>query len=136
LRLIDTVDEVLWTTEQVCRHHLDTVRWLIGAGRLFVPRHEAVHADISYLRRPSGGSRPLQAKWVLTRNVGCFDELVTDLDASMDRLEAASKVARGLAGTSALSRRTAETLARIPQPCVDDRYRIEDPGQEFAELFR
>ncbi|MBP2351737.1 hypothetical protein JOF29_002820 [Kribbella aluminosa] len=136
VRLIDAVDEVLWSAEQVCRHQLDTVRWLIGAGRLFVPRHEAVHADIYYLRRPTGGSRPLQAKWVLTHNAGCFDELAADLDESADRLKAASRVARGLAGTSALSRRTAETVARIPQRCVGDSYRIEDPGQEFADLVR
>lgn len=67
---------------------------------------------------------------------GCFDELRDDLADAADHLKAASDVARRLAGTSALSRRTAELGMRIPQPYVDGTYRIADPGQEFADLVR
>jgi hypothetical protein len=135
-RLIDTVDELLWAAEQVGRHQLDTVRWLVGTGRLFVPRYEAAQVDVYYLRRPSGGSRPLQAKWVRTHDSRCFDELLTDLREAADHLTVASAAARRLAGTARLSRRTAEAVMRIPQPYLDGTYRIEDPGQEFGELVR
>jgi hypothetical protein len=134
--LLDVADELLWCTEQVSRHQQQTVSWLVGAGRLFVPRQEAARVDIFYLRRPVGGSRPLQAKWVRTDLAGCFDELRDDLADAADHLTAASNVARRLAGTSALSRRTAEPGLRIPQPYVDGTYRIADPGQEFAGLVR
>lgn len=133
---LDVADELLWCTEQVSRHQQRAVSWLIGAGRLFVPRHEAARVDICYLRRPVGGSRPLQAKWVRTDLAGCFDELRDDLADAADHLKAAAGVARRLAGTSALSRRTAERGTRTPQPYVDGTYWIADPGQEFAGLIR
>jgi hypothetical protein len=134
-RVFDVVDEVLWTTAQVAEHLQGTATWLIEAGRLFVPRSEAVLVDLSYLRRPSGGSRPLQAKWVRTDLEGCFEELTTDLAGAAEHLRVASAVFRRFAGTAGMSRRVAEPVTRLPQPCTNDS-RMEDPGQEIAGLVR
>jgi len=68
--------------------------------------------------------------------VDVADELRDDLADAADHLKAASAVARRLAGTSALSRRTAERGMRIPQPYVDGTYLIADPVQEFAGPVR
>ena len=132
VQLIDAVDELLWSAEQVARHQQHTVTWLISAGRLFVPRREAAQVELSYLRRPGGGARLLQPNWVRTDSTGCFDELTDALADAADRLKVASDVARRLAGTSALSRRTADPVVRIPPPYVDIASRIRDQGQEFA----
>lgn len=136
VQLIDVVDELLWAAEQVCRHQQSAVDWLIGAGRIFVPRKDAVHADIYYLRRPTGGSRPLQAIWVRTGLERCFEDLTSDLADAAAHLTAASAAARRLAGTSALSRRTAELVTRTPQAYIDNASQMADPGQEFAGLIR
>jgi hypothetical protein len=134
-RVIDVVDEVLWATTQVTEHLQDTTKWLIGAGRLFVPRGEAVLVDISYLRRPTGGSRPLQAKWVRTDLSSCFEELASHLAGAVEHLHVASTMFRRLAGTESMSRRVAETVTRQPQASIDDS-RMGDPGQEIAGLVR
>lgn len=136
VQLIDSVDELLWSAERVARRQLDTVNWMIGAGRLFVPRREAVHVDVSYLRRPGGGARFLQQWWVRTDRVGCFEELTVGLADAADCLKVASNVARRLAGTSSMSRRTAEPCARAAPPHIDELSGIADPGQELADLSR
>jgi hypothetical protein len=132
VQLIDAVDELLWSAEQVARHQQHTVDRLIAAGRLFVPRHEAAQVELSYLRRPGGGARLLQPWWVRTDSTGCFDELTDALADAADRLKVASDVARRLAGTSELSRRTADPVVRTSPPYVDIASRIADQGQEFA----
>ncbi|WP_157996303.1 hypothetical protein [Kribbella sp. VKM Ac-2569] len=53
-----------------------------------------------------------------------------------DHLARAAAVARRLAGTSALLRRTADPLVRTPQPYVDIASGIADPGQESSGLGR
>ncbi|MER7243078.1 hypothetical protein [Kribbella sp. NPDC000426] len=136
MELVDTVDEVLWCTEQVWRHQQRTVRWLVGAGRLFVPRQEASQVDIYFLRRPGGGSRPLQARWVRTGLGGCFDDLTSALAESAEHGKAAGEIARRLAATSAISRRTGEPRPRTPGPYVAYASGIDDQGQELAELCR
>ncbi|WP_410790559.1 hypothetical protein [Kribbella sp. C-35] len=134
--LIDAVDELLWSADQVARWQQHAVSVLIAAGRLFVPRQEAARVEISYLRRPGGGTRPLQAKWVRTDLASCFSELTGRLADAGDHLTRAAEVARRLAGTSALLRRTADPLVRTPQPYVDIASGIADPGQELSGLGR
>jgi hypothetical protein len=136
VQLIDAVDELLWSAEWVARRQLDTVNWMIAAGRLFVPRQEAVHVDASYLRRPGGGARFVQQWWVRTDRVGCFEELTAGVADAADCLKVASDVARRLAGTSSMSRRTAEPCARAAPPYIDEPAGITDPGQELAGLSR
>jgi hypothetical protein len=135
-QMVDVVDELLWAAEQICRHQQDSVDWLIGAGRIFVPRREAALVDLSYLRRPTGGSRPLQAKWVRTALGECFAKLRNDLADSARYLTTASVAVRQLAGTSTRSRRKAELVRRIPQAYIEDVSQIIDPGQELAGLVR
>lgn len=130
--LLDAVDELLWSADQVARWHQHTVSVLIAAGRLFVPRQEAARVELSYLRQPGGGTRPLQAKWVRTVLRSCFSQLTGQLAEAGDHLAHAAEVARRLAGTSALSRRTADPVVRTPPPYVDITSRIADQGQEFA----
>lgn len=136
VKLVDAVDELLWSAERVSRRQLDTVNWMIAGGRLFVPRHEAVYADLSYLRRPGGGARFLQQWWVRTDRVGCFEELTAGLADAAECLKVASDVARRLAGTSSMSRRTAEPCARAAPPYIEEPSGIADPGQELAGLSR
>ncbi|TDD18468.1 hypothetical protein E1218_25915 [Kribbella turkmenica] len=135
-QVIDVVDEMLWAAEQTCRHQQNTVDWLIGAGRIFVPRREAALVDLRYLRHPTGGARPLQAKWIRIARWECFEELTNDLADAARYLTAASVAVRRLAGTSTRSRRRAEFVTRIPQAYVEDVSQMTDPGQEFAALVR
>jgi hypothetical protein len=103
--------------------------------------------DLSYLRRPTGGSRPLQARWVRTNFANCFDELTQALAWSADHLTVAVDVTRRLAGTSQQTARPAgEEHTRMPAPYLDVPNRprrtvptstgIADPGQEAMELDR
>ncbi|NIK61309.1 hypothetical protein [Kribbella shirazensis] len=135
-QLIDVADELLWAAEQICRNQQSTVEWLIRAGRIFVPRREAALVDLRYLRRPTGGSRPLQAKWVRIARWECFEELTNDLADAARYLTTASGAVRRLAGTSTRSRRRAELVTRIPQVYLEDVSQMNDPGQEFAGLVR
>ena len=130
--LIDAIDELLWSAKQVAWHQQRTVRWLIAAGRLFVPRHEAAQVELSYLRRPGGGARLLQPWWVRTDLAGCFGELTRDVTLATNSLRAASDVARRLAGTSGLSRRCADSVVRLSPAYVDLASGIADQGQEVA----
>lgn len=144
--LLDAMDELLWSAERVSRHQQHAVARLIGAGWLFVPRHQAARVELHYLRRPGGGSRPLQARWVRTNMPGCFDELTQALAWCADHLTVASEIARSLAGTSHQSRPIVEEHSRAPAPYfgVQDRRRrsgassawITDPGQDAVELGR
>jgi hypothetical protein len=138
VELMDAVDELLWAAEQIARHQKHTLDRMVAGGRIFVPRHEAAQVDLCYLRRPGGGARLLQPRWVRTELAGCFDELTSDLAASADHLTAAADAARRLAGTSAQSRRTADPQTRIPAPYFEvlDASGIADQGQEFADLGR
>ncbi|TDX04016.1 hypothetical protein EV647_2273 [Kribbella sp. VKM Ac-2566] len=134
--LIDAVDELLWSADQVARWQERAVSVLIARGRLFVPRRDAAQVEISYLRRPGGGTRPLQAKWVRTDLASCFGQLTGQLANAGDHLTRAAEVARRIAGTSALSRRTADPAVRTPPPYVDVATGIGDPGQELSGLGR
>lgn len=134
--LIDSVDELLWSADQVARWQMHTVSVLIASGRLFVPRRDAARVELSYLRRPGGGTRPLQAKWVRTDLASCFSQLTGQLAEAGDHLTCAAEVARRLAGTSGLSRRTADPVVRTPPPYVDIASGITDPGQELSGLDR
>ena len=110
---------------------------LIRVGRLFVPRHEVAKVDLMYLRRPGGGSRPLQARWVPTSLATCFDELTDALDWSSGQLTIASEVARRLAGTSRQARPRAVRHVREAAPYLElQTPRIWDPGPELAGLDR
>jgi hypothetical protein len=145
MRLLDAVDELIWSAEQVARRQQNAVAGLIMEGRLFVPRHEIAKLDLRYFRRPGGGSRPLQARWMPTNAPVYFEDLTQALAWSADHLTVASSVARRLAGTSRHARPTGEEHTRTPAPCLDVPNRprrtaastgIADPGQEPAELGR
>jgi hypothetical protein len=145
--LLDAMDELVWSADQVARRQQNAVSALILEGRLFVPRHDVARLDLSYLRRPTGGSRPLQARWVRTNFANCFEELTQALAWSADHLTVAVDVTRRLAGTSHQTVRPAgEEHTRMPAPYLDvpNRSRrvapsstgIADPGQEAMELDR
>ncbi|GAB2679261.1 hypothetical protein [Kribbella swartbergensis] len=144
--LLDAMDELLWSADQVARNQKHAVAGLILEGRLFVPRREVARANLTYLRRPSGGSRPLQARWVRTNLANCFDELTDGMTWSVDHLAVAADVARRLAGTSHQSRPAGEERMRAPAPYLDVPNKprrtkpygtgIANPGPEPAELER
>jgi hypothetical protein len=144
--LLDAMDELVWAADRVARSQQDAVAGLILEGRLFVPRRDVAKLNLIYLRRPGGGSRPLQAHWVRTNLANCFDDLTDALAWSADHLAAASDVARRLAGTSHQSRPGGEEHTRIPAPYIEASSRsrragspdtgIADPGQVLEELDR
>jgi hypothetical protein len=134
-RLLDALDELVWSAEQVARGQQSAVAGLIREGRMFVPRRDVARLELAYLRRPGGGSRPLQAWWVRTNLANCFDDLTNALAWSADHLTHAADVARRLAGTSRMSRRSAEQQPRMPAPYLD-LPGIGDPGQEMSVLDR
>jgi hypothetical protein len=144
--LLDAMDELVWSADQVAGKQQHAVAGLILEGRLFVPRLDVAKVNLIYLRRPGGGSRPLQSRWVRTNLANCFDELTQALAWSADHLTVAVDVARRLAGTSHQSRPAGEEHTRIPAPYLDvpNRRRrivpsstgIADPGQEPMELDR
>jgi hypothetical protein len=144
--LLDAVDELVWSTDRVARYQQHAVGELIRAGRLFVPRHQAAKVELLYLRRPGGGSRPLQARWVRTNIPDCFDELTQALAWCADHLTVAAEIARRLAGTAHLSRPVGDEHTRAPAPYLRFEGRrprsdtgsawIADPGQITAELER
>jgi hypothetical protein len=143
--VLDAVDELVWSADRVVRQEQFAVAALIRAGRLFVPRHQAAMVELHYLRRPGGGSRPLQARWVRTNMLDCFDDLTQAVAECADHLAAASAVARRLAGTSGQRRPDGDGHTRVPAPyfSVQKSRRagisgawIADPGQAPAELER
>ncbi|MGY4769767.1 hypothetical protein ACXC9Q_22845 (plasmid) [Kribbella sp. CWNU-51] len=145
-RWLDAMDELVWAADRVARNQQYAVAGLILDGRLFVPRRDVAKLNLIYLRRPGGGSRPLQAHWVRTNLANCFDDLTDALAWSAGHLTAASDVARRLAGTSHQSRPGGEEHTRIPAPYIEAPSRprrtifsetgITDPGQVPEELDR
>ncbi|MEV0283510.1 hypothetical protein AB0H36_05250 [Kribbella sp. NPDC050820] len=144
--LLDAIDELVWSADQVARQQQVAVAGLIVEARLFVPRHEVARRDLRYLRRPGGGARLLQTHWVSTGLPIHFDELTEALAWSVDHLAVASSVASRLAGTSRLARPAGEEHLRVPPPYLDvpnvlrrttpSSTPIADPGQEPAGLDR
>ncbi len=115
LRLVQALDELVWSTEQVTRQQQRAVAALVARGRLFVPRQEASKLDIRYLRRPAN-SRPLQARWLRTNEPAFFAELTASMGWTADHLTAASDVVRRLAGTFQERRPGHGGAARSPAP--------------------
>lgn len=141
--LLDALDELVSSTDRVATYQQSAVAGLIRTGRLFVPRHQAARVELLYLRRPGGGSRPLQSCWVRTNIPDCFDELTQALAWSVDHLAVATGIARRLTGTERQLRPTGDEHTRAPAPYMNNLRRadvssawIADPGQEAVELAR
>ncbi|MEV5961464.1 hypothetical protein AB0L70_06845 [Kribbella sp. NPDC051952] len=144
--LVDAVDELVSSADQVARSQQRAVAALVSTGRLFVPRHQAARVEPLYWSRPTGGARPLQALWVRTNIPACFDELAQALAWSVDHLIVASEAARRLAGSSQQPRASLDERVRTPASWSGgDRSRrwvdtagawIADPGQDAGELAR
>ncbi|WP_133799477.1 hypothetical protein [Kribbella caucasensis] len=138
--LLDAMDELVWSADQVARKQQYAVAGLILEGRLFVPRHEVAKLDLQYLRRPGGGSRPLQPRWVSSNLPIYFEDLTDALAWSAGHLTASAGVARRLAGTSHQARPAGDEPMRVPAPYLDVpnrtrrttpmSTRIADPGQD------
>ncbi len=122
LRLLDTIDEMLWSAEQVGRRQQRAVAALVGQGRLFVPRHELSRYDLRYLRRPAHASL-LQSRWLRTTNAAFFSELSSSLAWSVDHLALASLSARRLVGASQQIRPRGGKSTRSPAPYLE----LSDP---------
>ncbi|GAA0597516.1 hypothetical protein HPO96_35055 [Kribbella sandramycini] len=134
LRVLETVDEMVWSTEQVARRQQRAVAALVSQGRLFVPRQEAGKLDVRYLRRPAT-SRPLQSRWLRTTEPAFFTELTACVAWTADHLTAASDIARRLAGTSQERRPERGGPPRSPAPYLEITNSAQ-PGQEPSTLDR
>ena len=75
LQLIDAVDELLWSAEQVADGKQHTVSVLIAAGRLFVPRREAAQSRAVLPSAARRRDASLQAEVGAHRPRGLFREL-------------------------------------------------------------
>jgi len=140
LRLLDALDELMYSAERVARLQQHAVAGLIMAGRLYVPVAELVQREPQ--RWPSGvGSQFKPKRWVRTTRPDCFSELTDALGAAAGHLLEASAVARRLAGTTNQTRPYGEDLAAPAPPALEaERSRLRevaigiDPstsGQEF-----
>jgi hypothetical protein len=104
-RLVDALDELVYSAERVGRLQEHAVGELIGAGRLYVP--------IAVLVR-------CQPKlWVVARHPECFTELTDAVKATADALLDASTFARELAGTADHLRPACEYQSGLPASACD-----------------
>jgi len=117
-RLVEVVDELVWSAEQMTRRQQRAVSALVSQGRFLVPRQDLSRLDLRYMRRPAH-SRPLQTRWLRTTQPAFFAELTEYLAWSADHLARASRVARRLAGTSKERRPDPAGPARSPGPYLE-----------------
>jgi len=117
-RLLDAVDELVWSAEQVGRRQQQAVSALVAQGRLFVPREDLISIDRRYLRPPAE-ARLMHMRWLRTNQPAFFAELTLSLAWSVDHLAVASGIARRLAGTSHESRPDRSSSPRRPAPYLE-----------------
>ncbi|TCC52141.1 hypothetical protein E0H73_40095 [Kribbella pittospori] len=143
-RLLDVVDELMWSADQVARKQQEAVAGLILHGRLFVPQREAKMLEVAYpSRRGRTGMHP-RARWVRTNLPNHFEQLTDALTWSSEHLGVASEIARRLTGTSNHARPAGKRHGRIPAPYLDPTTLrravagpgFPDPGQEPVDLVR
>ncbi|MFK4087514.1 hypothetical protein ACI2LF_25620 [Kribbella sp. NPDC020789] len=117
-RLLEVVDELVWSAEQVTRRQQRAVAALISQGRFLVPRQDLSQLDLRYMRTPMH-SRPLQTRWLRTTQPAFFAELTGCLAWSADHLALASRAARRLASTSQERRPDPGGPVRSPAPYLE-----------------
>ncbi|WP_405056853.1 hypothetical protein OG474_29450 [Kribbella sp. NBC_01505] len=113
--ILQAVDEIVWSAEQVARRQQRATAALVSQGRLFVPREDINRRDLRYLNRPVN-TRPLQSRWLRTTQPELFVGLTACLAWTADHLTVASEIARRLAGTSQERRPSHGQPWRSPGP--------------------
>ncbi|GAB3930378.1 hypothetical protein GCM10029976_032080 [Kribbella albertanoniae] len=115
VRVLEVVDEIVWSAEQVARRQQRAAAVLVSQGRLFVPRQDVSKQDPRYLNKPNN-TKLLQGRWLRTTRPEFFAALTACLAWSADHLSVASDVARRLAGTSLERRPSHGQPLRKPAP--------------------
>ncbi|MFF1819814.1 hypothetical protein ACFVWG_21110 [Kribbella sp. NPDC058245] len=118
VRILEAVDEIVWSAEQVARRQQRAAAVLVSHGRLFVPRQDVSNQDPRYLNTPTN-TRLLQSRWLRTTRPEFFAALTAGLAWTADHLSVASDIARRLAGTSQERRPSHGQPLRRPAPDLE-----------------
>lgn len=94
------VDELAHAAHRVAAVQEESGQWVVGAGRLFVPKPAAAIRDPEFDIRPSvWRMRHPQPYWVRATQVSCFDELLRAVQDVTRNFSDAASAGRRLAGT-------------------------------------
>lgn len=97
-RLLDALDELVYSAHRVVELQQSATAILIMQGRLFAPRSVVAPRDEQYLTRYQVERKHVRNPWVRTDRPDCFVDLTTSLSEVSEELLASSRAARELTG--------------------------------------
>ncbi|MFD7159405.1 hypothetical protein ACFV9C_32735 [Kribbella sp. NPDC059898] len=94
------LDELVHAAHRVAVVQEESTQWVVGAGRLYVPKPAAAVRDPEFNHRPSVWRlRHPQPYWVRATQISCFDELLSAVADVATHLADAASAGRRIAGT-------------------------------------
>ncbi|HEY3558894.1 MAG TPA: hypothetical protein VGL05_15590 [Kribbella sp.] len=127
------VDELAGAAHQVAILQENAVRWLVGQGRLYVPKAELAKRDPEFNNRPTVWRlRYPQPYWVRTARASCFDELTSSVDVVRSSFAEAAVTSRRIAGTDDQHRPYGLDVGSIPHAVQKSPARWYQPVSDDA----